>query len=160
MEFFWRVQCLDLPGVFGDPLIVFGVIGGDVEAAAILELGVEFSEERCLDEPAFVVSFFWPGVWKIDVDLAKRCVGHVIADKRAGFGTHQADIVQSAAAAPVGPVAPERFGVFQADVVGVWGLLGLADQKCSLTRSDFQLDRVLLPIGAKPATQIDGPIID
>ena len=66
-----------------------------MDVAAAFEFGQQLGNKRGLDQAAFVVAFFVPGVGEEDVDAVEAAVGEHVFDDFDGVVAHDADVADS-----------------------------------------------------------------
>ncbi len=89
-----------------------------------------------------MVSFFWPGVWEIDVEAIDRFVGDEVGYELCGVGVYDAYVCQVPSANTVDGVAVVFVSPFDTEEIVVWVGFALVEQEGSFSGADFDMDGV------------------
>ena len=113
-----------------------------LEAAIGDEDTLDEREKRGLDQAAFVVAGFGPGVGEVDVQDGDARIGDEFGEKEIGLGADGAGVDAVVAAQAIRGVTPEPAGPFDAEEVGIRARLGLVEKKSPFADADFDFNGV------------------
>ena len=92
------------------------------------------------DESSFVVSFFWPGVWEIDVEAIDGFVGDEVGYEVGGVGSDEAYVCQVPSANTVDGVAVVFVSPFDTEEIVVGVCFGLVEEEGPFSGADFDVE--------------------
>jgi hypothetical protein len=76
-------------------LEIFGMVGGDSYLATGFQAAEKILQISRTEKASFVVSFFRPGVGKINMEKIHGCFSDKIGKKNSGIGSNYSDILQA-----------------------------------------------------------------
>jgi hypothetical protein len=111
---------------------------------------VDFFKEGELDEAAFLVAGFWPGVGEVDVEGGEGGVWDMAAEPPDGFAMDHAGVGGGVAAEAVGGEFGVLFGPLDADEVVLGMSLCDGEEEGAFAGADFEFNGVVVAEDAGP----------
>ncbi len=122
----------------------FGIIkpvGGDIQQAAMPGSCGQLLEETVVEQTAFVMTLFWPGVRKKNTDLIQRINRYQFAEELVNILVEDGDIVELMLSGPQQTTTESWLVDFGTDKKAFRPLSGHGQQGFPITKADFQYDR-------------------